>query len=172
MSSRIIENKLLYRRIRGNKHVSNKNDHHYIINDDGSITIRYIAFKDTNMRPSTDIAEKRKFNAEKTKNGDLIEYRESNGVIGIESGSVSSIEPKPEFGNREVYVDRKPSSKNKSHALICVNPEFIDKINPLTKTKITSKQRKKQFKKFTIILADLATEYLEKNGWIIEPVHE
>ena len=147
------------------------NDHHYII-DGGRVRIRYPAFKDAEMRPSTDVAEKRGFNAKKTKNGDLPEYRVTNGVIGIESGSISSMNPSPDFGNRNAYVEYKPSRKNNAHTLIRANPEFMDKINPLTKTDIKRSQRKKQFKKFAMKLADFATKYLEENGWIIEPVHE
>ena len=161
---------LLYLRVRNIEDVPHRGNHDYRIEEDGKITIMPTAFRDPNFQTSVDIARINSYDANKTKNGDKPEYIKTNGVIGITAGDINSIKPFEGMGNRKVEVKPDPLPENDAHAKIVADPDFLDCKNPLNGEKISPSQRSTQFRKLRIKEADLATDYIRENGWIIEPV--
>ncbi len=169
-SNSIDDTDLLYLRVRNIEDVPHKGNHDYRIEEDGKIKIMPTAFRDRNFQTSVDIARINSYNANKTRNADKPEYIKTNGVIGIIAGDINSIEPFEGIGNREVEVQPDPLPNNKAHAKIVADPDFSDRKNPLNGEDISPSQRSTQFRKLRIKEADLATDYIRDNGWIIEPV--
>lgn len=170
MNNKCIDgSELLYLRVRNIKFIPRKSNHDYIKDEDGKITIRYHAFRDPAYQTSLDIARINNFDPEKTREGDIAEYRKTGGVIGVYAGDINSIKPCEEIGNRKVEVIADELPSNAAHAKIVADPDFSDNKNPLDGKDITPSQRKAQFKRLRIKEAGLATTYIRNQGWCLEP---
>lgn len=171
MKNKQLDNaELLYLRVRNINLILDKSKHDYVVHPNGEITIRRYAFRDRYFQTSVDRACINTFDPAVTKNGDLPEFRQTNGVIGIYAGDINSIEPCEEIGNREVFVIQDELPSNPAHAKIVAKPDFSDAKNPLDGKNITKNKRNSQFRQLRLKEADLATIYIRNNGWCLEPL--
>ena len=164
------DNELLYLRVRNIKLIEDRSKHDYAFDSEGNIIIRPYAFRDPRFQTSVDRACINDFDPEVTKNGDVPEFRETDGVIGIFAGDINSDELCLKIGNRKVSVIEDEIPSNLAHAKIVARPDFSDKENPIDGTEISDSQRKKQFRKLREKDADSATEYIRDKGWELEPI--
>ena len=162
-NKRLDNDELLYLRVRNINLIDDKSKHDYEINSNGEITIKRYAFRDPRFQTSVDRACINNFEPEITKNGDIDEFRETSGVIGIYAEDINSIEPSERIGNREISVIQDKLPDNPAHAKIVAKPDFSDDED------ITASQRKAQFRRLRDKEAYLATIYIRNKGWCLEP---